>query len=77
MFAARKLFEAGMFRARSISRTAESMNAKSRRLSPGYAIRCLIAAGRHCNEADRAAARLARLGRKVKKMIGGAGRLER
>src|SRR6202030_1237452 len=28
--------------------------------------------GPHCNGADRAAARLARLGRKVKKMIGGA-----
>jgi rhodanese-related sulfurtransferase len=27
--------------------------------------------GAHCNGADRAAARLARLGRKVKKMIGG------
>ncbi len=28
-------------------------------------------AGPHCNRADRAAARLARLGRPVKKMIGG------
>lgn len=33
--------------------------------------RAFICAGPHCNGADKAAVRLARLGRRVKKMIGG------
>ena len=37
----------------------------------GDALFVVYCAGPHCNGADRAAARLSRLGRKVKKMIGG------
>ena len=38
---------------------------------PGETLFVVYCGGPHCNGADRAAARLARLGRKVKKMIGG------
>jgi rhodanese-related sulfurtransferase len=38
---------------------------------PSDALFVVYCNGPHCNGADRAAARLARLGRKVKKMIGG------
>jgi rhodanese-related sulfurtransferase len=38
---------------------------------PGETLFVVYCAGPHCNGADRAAVRLARLGRKVKKMIGG------
>ena len=38
---------------------------------PGDALFVVYCNGPHCNGADRAATRLARLGRKVKKMIGG------
>ena len=39
---------------------------------PEDALYVVYCSGPHCNGADRAAVRLARLGRKVKKMIGGA-----
>jgi rhodanese-related sulfurtransferase len=39
---------------------------------PREALFVVYCSGPHCNGADRAAVRLARLGRKVKKMIGGA-----
>ena len=39
---------------------------------PPDALFVVYCSGPHCNGADRAAVRLARLGRKVKKMIGGA-----
>ncbi len=38
---------------------------------PAETVFVVYCAGPHCNGADRAAVRLARLGRKVKKMIGG------
>lgn len=38
---------------------------------PSDTLFVVYCAGPHCNGADRAAANLARLGRKVKKMIGG------
>lgn len=38
---------------------------------PAEALFVVYCSGPHCNGADRAAVRLARLGRKVKKMIGG------
>ncbi len=38
---------------------------------PGDALFVVYCCGPHCNAADQAAARLARLGRRVKKMIGG------
>jgi rhodanese-related sulfurtransferase len=38
---------------------------------PADAVFVVYCAGPHCNGADRAAARLARLGRPVKKMVGG------
>ena len=38
---------------------------------PADTLFVVYCSGQHCNGADRAAARLARLGRRVKKMIGG------
>ncbi len=38
---------------------------------PADALFVVYCTGTHCNGADRAAVRLARLGRKVKKMLGG------
>jgi rhodanese-related sulfurtransferase len=38
---------------------------------PADALFVVYCSGPHCNGADRAAVRLARLGRRVKKMIGG------
>jgi len=59
-----------MFRARSLSRTGESTrNLAAWPPDTPFVVYCN---GPHCNGADRAAVRLARLGRKVKKMIGGA-----
>ena len=47
------------------------INERNLRVYPADTLFVVYCNGPHCNGADRAAAQLARLGRKVKKMIGG------
>ena len=55
----------------AVSLPHRRINEKNLAAHPGYALFVVYCSGPHCNGADRAAVALARLGRPVKKMIGG------
>ena len=65
-----QLFQAGHVPG-AINLPYGKINEKSVAAYPADTLFVVYCSGPHCNGADRAAARLARLGRSVKKMIGG------